>query len=135
MHEEHHERGPIPPGAERIGRAVLDASFRVHRQLGPGLLENVYEHCLAEELRQAGLHVEQQVALPVVYGSVRLDVGYRLDLLINGAVIVEIKSVDALAPIHTSQVLTYLRFSERRLGYLVNFNSVLLRDGIRRIVL
>jgi GxxExxY protein len=120
---------------EQIGRAVLDASFAVHRALGPGLLETVYEHCLAEELRQAGLHVEQQVPVPVVYGSVRLQVGYRIDLLVGGAVIVEVKSIDGLSPVHVSQVLTYLRFSERRLGYLINFNTVLLKDGIRRIVL
>lgn len=135
MHEGHDGRAPIPPGVERVGRAVLDASFRVHRALGPGLLESVYEHCLAEELTQAGLHVRHQVGVPVAYGSVRLDVGFRIDLLVAGVVIVEIKSVDALAPVHTSQVLTYLRFSERRLGFLINFNTVLLKDGIRRLVL
>jgi GxxExxY protein len=134
MHEGH-EGAPISSHVEQIGRAVLDASFAVHRALGPGLLETVYEHCLAEELRQAGLHVEQQVPVPVVYGSVRLQVGYRIDLLVGGAVIVEVKSIDGLSPVHVSQVLTYLRFSERRLGYLINFNTVLLKDGIRRIVL
>jgi len=114
---------------------VLDASFRVHSALGPGLLETVYEHCSAEELRLANLHVHQQAPVPVVYGSVRLGVGYRIDLLVAGSVVVEVKSIDGLAPVHTSQLLTYLRFSERRLGYLINFNTVHLRDGIRRVVL
>jgi GxxExxY protein len=135
MHEGHQGFAPIPPAAERVGRAVLDASFRVHDALGPGLLETVYEHCLAEELRQAGLRVEQQSPVPVVYGAVRLPVGYRIDLLVDGAVVVEIKSVDGLSPVHSSQVLTYLRFSRLRLGFLINFNTVRLRDGVRRLVL
>jgi GxxExxY protein len=113
----------------------VEAALRVHRALGPGLLENAYEQCLAEELRLAGLHVAQQVGLPVIYGRVRLDVGYRLDLFVEGAVIVEVKAIEALAPVHTAQVLTYLRFAERRLGYLINFNSVLLKDGLRRLIL
>jgi len=135
MHEGHEGAEPIPAHVERIGRAVLDASYNVHRALGPGLLENVYEHCLAEELRRAGLDVRQQVPVPVAYGSVLLEVGYRIDLLVGGAVVVEVKSVEALAPVHLAQVLTYLRFAERRLGYLINFNSVLLKDGVRRVVL
>jgi GxxExxY protein len=125
----------LPTGLNDIGSAVVDAAFRVHRTLGPGLLENAYEQCLAEELRQAGLKVRQQAAVPVVYGSVRLDVGYRLDVLVEDEVIIEVKAIDALAPIHSAQVLTYLRFAERRLGYLINFNTVLLKDGLRRLVL
>jgi GxxExxY protein len=113
----------------------MDAAFRLHRAVGPGLLESAYEHCLAEELRSAGLHVEQQVPVPVVYGSVKLNVGYRIDLLVGGAVIVEVKSVDGLSPVHAAQVLTYLRFAERRLGYLINFNTLRLKDGFRRLVL
>ncbi|MBN8553124.1 MAG: GxxExxY protein [Caulobacterales bacterium] len=113
----------------------MDAAFAVHKTLGPGLLESVYETCLAEELKLRGLRVERQVGVPVVYGDARLEVGYRLDVLVEGAVIVEIKSVEALAPIHTAQVLTYLRFSSVRLGYLINFNSVLLKQGLRRLVL
>jgi GxxExxY protein len=135
MHEGHEAPEPISAPVERIGRAVLDAAYKVHTVLGPGLLETVYEHCLAEELRQAGLQVEQQVPVPVVYGSVKLQVGYRIDLLVGGTVVVEVKAVDTLAPVHIAQVLTYLRFSERRLGYLINFNSVLLKDGVRRLVL
>ncbi len=135
MHGEHRGRPPLPTGLNDIGSAVVDAAFRVHRTLGPGLLENAYEQCLAEELRQAGLKVRQQAAVPVVYGSVRLDVGYRLDVLVEDEVIIEVKAIDALAPIHSAQVLTYLRFAERRLGYLINFNTVLLKDGLRRLVL
>ncbi|MEQ7156098.1 GxxExxY protein [Brevundimonas aurifodinae] len=120
---------------DQIGRAVLNAAFAVHKTLGPGLLETVYEACLAEELRKSGLSVERQVGIPVTYGEVRVDVGYRLDLLVERVVIVEVKAIDALASIHAAQVLTYLRFSGVRLGYLINFNSVLLKDGLRRIVL
>lgn len=107
----------------------------MHRALGPGLFESVYEACLAEELRQSGLNVERQVGVPVVYGNARLEVGFRLDLLVEKRVVVEIKSIDALASIHTSQVLTYLRFSGLQLGYLINFNSTLLKNGLRRLVL
>ena len=135
MHEGHDGTEPLPAHTERIGRAVLDAAFAVHKALGPGLLESVYEACLAEELQQAGLKVERQVGAPVAYGEVRMDVGYRLDLLVERAVVVEIKSIDALASIHTAQVLTYLRFSGMRLGYLINFNTVMLKNGLRRIVL
>lgn len=112
----------------------MEAAFVVHRHLGPGLLEAVYEHCLAEELTHIGLAVERQVAIPVSYRDTKLDVGFRLDLLVERKVIVEVKAIDALASIHTAQLLTYLRFSQLRLGYLVNFNSVLLKDGFRRLV-
>jgi GxxExxY protein len=135
MHEGHEETEPLPAATERVGRAVLNAAFAVHKALGPGLLESVYEACLAEELQQAGLAVERQAGIPITYGEVRMDVGYRLDLLVERAVVVEIKSIDALASIHTAQVLTYLRFSGARLGYLINFNTVMLRNGLRRLVL
>ena len=135
MHEGHDGTEPVSAGVERVGRAVVDAAFTVHRALGPGLLESVYEACLAEELRQAGLTVERQVGVPVAYGDARVDVGFRLDLLVDGCVVVEIKAIDALASIHTAQVLTYLRFSGVRLGYLINFNTVMLKNTLRRIVL
>ena len=135
MHEGHEETEPLPAATERVGRAVLNAAFAVHKALGPGLLESVYEACLAEELQQAGLAVERQAGIPITYGEVRMDVGYRVDLLVERAVVVEIKSIDALASIHTAQVLTYLRFSGARLGYLINFNTVMLRKGLRRLVL
>ena len=113
----------------------MDAAFAVHRELGPGLLESVYEHCLAQDLIRAGLHVDRQVAVPVTYRDERIDAGFRLDLLVERQVVVEIKSIDALASIHTAQLLTYLRFSQVRLGYLINFNTSRLRDGFRRLVL
>lgn len=129
MHEGHEETELLPAATERVGRAVLNAAFAVHKSLGPGLLESVYEACLAEELQQAGLAVGRQVGIPITYGEVRMDVGYRLDLLVERAVI---KSIDALASIHTAQVLTYLRFSGVRLGYLINFNTAMLKNGLRR---
>ena len=121
--------------ADRIGRIIVDSAIAVHRTLGPGLLESVYEACLAEELRQRGLIAERQVGVPVTYGEARLEVGFRIDLLVEKCVVVEIKSIDALASIHMAQVLTYLRFSGHRLGYLINFNSTLLKNGLRRLVL
>ena len=134
MHSEHDGTEPVSPDVNRVGTAVMDAAFAVHRSLGPGLLESVYEHCLAEELLQAGIGVVRQVPIPVEYRNARLDVGFRLDLLVEGKVVVEVKSIDALASIHTAQLLTYLRFSQVRLGYLINFNSVRLKDGFRRLV-
>jgi GxxExxY protein len=134
MHGGHGEREPLPESVNRVGTLALDACFTAHRRLGPGLLESVYENCVAYELSKLGLHVQQQFALPVIYDEMRLEVGYRIDLLVEGVVIIEVKSVEALAPVHTAQVLTYLRFSDRRLGYLVNFNTVMLKDGIRRLV-
>jgi GxxExxY protein len=134
MHGEHDGTEPVSPDVNRVGTAVMDAAFAVHRSLGPGLLESVYEHCLAEELLQAGFGVARQVPIPVEYRNARLDVGFRLDLLVEGKVVVEVKSIDALASIHTAQLLTYLRFSQVRLGYLINFNSVRLKDGFRRLV-
>lgn len=135
MHEGREETGAVPDNAERVGRAVVDAAVKVHRTLGPGLLESVYEACLAEEIRQRGLKVERQFGVPVAYGAARMNVGFRLDLLVEDLVIVEIKAIDALAAIHTAQILTYLRFSGRRLGYLINFNTTLLKNVLRRVVL
>ncbi|MGA0544465.1 GxxExxY protein [Brevundimonas sp. VNH65] len=135
MHDGHDGNTPVSPEVNQIGRAVMDAAFAVHRELGPGLLESVYEHCLAGDLSRAGLTVERQVAIPVQYRDERLDVGFRLDILVERRVIVEVKSIDALASIHTAQILTYLRFSQVRLGYLINFNAPRLKDGFRRLVL
>lgn len=135
MHDEHDGTEPVSPEVNQIGRAVMDAAFAVHRELGPGLLESVYEHCLAADLIRAGLSVERQLAIPVSYRGERIDAGFRLDLFIDRKVVVEIKSIDALAAIHTAQLLTYLRFSQVRLGYLINFNTTKLKDGFRRLVL
>ncbi len=132
MHKVHE---PIPESAERVARSIIDAAIAVHRALGPGLLESAYEICLAHELENRGNTVLRQMALPVVYEAVKLEAGYRVDLMVDGAVIVEVKSVDALAPVHEAQLLTYLRLSGRRLGFLINFNVVLLKQGIKRMIL
>ena len=117
-----------------ISSKIIGAAIEVHKQLGPGLLESTYETCLAYELKQMGLDVKQQQALPVVYKEVKLDAGYRIDLLIENKVIIEIKSVEALADIHTAQLLTYLKLKDLKLGLLINFNSVRVVDGLKRIV-
>ncbi|CAN5338603.1 GxxExxY protein [soil metagenome] len=135
MHNEHDGTEPVSSEVNQIGRAVMDAAFTVHRELGPGLLESVYEQCLAIELIRAGLSVERQVVIPVEYRDERIDAGFRLDVLVERKVIVEVKAIDALASIHTAQLLTYLRFAQIRLGYLVNFNTTRLKDGFRRLVL
>jgi GxxExxY protein len=117
-----------------ISQKIIGAAIEVHKQLGPGLLESAYETCLAFELKQMGLDVKQQQALPVVFKEVKLDAGYRIDLLIEDKVIIEIKSVESLADIHTAQLLTYLKLKDLKLGLLINFNEVLLKTGIRRIL-
>ena len=118
----------------RITESIIGAAIDVHRALGPGLLESAYEACLAFEVAQRGLKVEQQKPLPVVYREVKLDCGYRLDLLVEESVIVEIKAIDSLAPIHQAQLLSYLKLSGCRVGLLINFNVKVLKDGIRRVV-
>lgn len=118
----------------RITERIIGAAIEVHRALGPGLLESAYEACLAYELATQGLGVEQQKPLPVVYRDVTLNCGYRIDLLVDGVVIVEIKAVDRLAAIHDAQLLSYLRLSGLNVGLLINFNVKLLKNGIRRLV-
>lgn len=118
----------------RITESIIGAAIEVHRALGPGLLESAYEACLAFELAQRGLRVEQQKPLPVVYREVKLDCGYRLDLLVEESVIVEVKAVDRLMPIHQAQLLSYLKLSGCKVGLLVNFNVKVLKEGIRRVV-
>ena len=125
---------PIPVRAEDAARASVDAALQVHKALGPGLLESAYEHCLAFEIARRGLPVQRQLALPLVYEGEKLDAGYRLDLVIEGAVIIEVKAIDALAPIHDAQVLTYLKLSGLRIGLLMNFNVALLKQGLKRFV-
>jgi GxxExxY protein len=125
----------IPPRAEAAARQCIDSALQVHRALGPGLLESAYEHCLAHELALRGVKVQRQFGLPVVYEGERLDAGYRLDLVVDGSVIVEVKSLDVLAPIHHAQVLTYQKLSGLRIGLLINFNVVLLKQEIKRLVL
>jgi GxxExxY protein len=117
-----------------ISGAVVDAAMKVHSALGPGLLESTYEACLLHELRKRGFQVANQIALPVSYDGVRLDVGYRIDLLVAELVIVELKAVDTLLPIHQAQLLSYLKLSGKKLGLLINFNELHLKNGIKRVV-
>jgi len=125
---------PIPPDVEKVGKMVLDAAYKVHTVLGPGLLESVYETCLAYEIRKRGLQVKTQVALPVVYENVRVDAGLRIDMLVETCIIVELKSVETLNPIFKAQLLTYLRLANVRLGFLINFNVPHLKEGVHRMV-
>ncbi len=117
-----------------ISNIIIGCAIEVHKQLGPGLLESTYETCLVYELRQKGLQILQQKALPIIYKGRKLDAGYRIDILAEQKVIVEVKSIDMLADIHVAQILTYLRLKELKLGLLINFNSVLLKNGIRRVL-
>ena len=117
-----------------ISGAIVDCSIRVHKELGPGLLESVYEVCLMKELLTEGLTVRRQVALPVFYKGENIGLDFRIDLLVEEEVIVELKAVDTLLPIHEAQLLTYLKLSEMHLGLLINFNVKLLKDGIKRMV-
>jgi GxxExxY protein len=126
---------PLPDQVERMASAALDAAFKVHRSLGPGLLESVYETCMCHELRKANVPFQRQLHLPIHYDGLRLESGLRLDVLIDDAVIVEIKAIEAVLPIHEAQLLTYVKLSRRRLGLLLNFNTSLLKDGMKRIVL
>ena len=128
---------PREPSLEvdQLARQVVDAAFRVHSELGPGLLEGVYEVCLAHELKKRGIPFERQLSLPVIYDGVHIEAGLRLDLLVASELIVEIKAVESLLPVHKAQVLTYLKLSGRTLGLLINFNVPLIKDGIKRVIL
>ncbi|MDD5450979.1 MAG: GxxExxY protein [Desulfovibrionales bacterium] len=117
-----------------LSKIILDAAFKIHRALGPGLLESAYEACLVYELKNTGLKVENQCLLPVSYEGVQVDAGYRIDILVEDKIILELKSVDQIAPIHEAQLLTYLKLSGCKLGFLLNFNVTLLKDGIKRMV-
>lgn len=118
----------------KISQKIIGAAIEVHKQVGPGLLESAYEACLAFELTERGLAMERQKALPIAYRGVELDCGYRIDLLVEDAVIVELKAVDRLEPIHEAQLITYLKLSGCQLGLLINFNVKVLKHGIRRLV-
>lgn len=117
-----------------IGKIIVDCAFKVHKELGPGLLESAYEECLKYELINSGLELEQQKALPVVYRGIKLECGYRIDLMVEKKVVIEVKSVEALNDVHLAQILTYLKLSDCKLGYLINFNVALLKNGIKRVV-
>ncbi|MBN1978063.1 MAG: GxxExxY protein [Anaerolineae bacterium] len=119
---------------EEVGRNIVDGAVKVHRALGPGLLESAYQRCLAYELGKRGLRVECEVVLPIVYDSQRIDAGYRIDMFVEGCVIVENKTVEQLLPIHEAQLLTYLKLRDCRLGFLLNWNVPLMKRGIKRMV-
>jgi GxxExxY protein len=119
---------------EDITREIIGSSIEVHKQLGPGLLESAYEECLAFELVQKGYKIERQKPVPIVYKDIKLEYGYRIDILVENKVILELKSVDAIAPVHEAQILTYMKFAEIKIGLLINFNVTVLKEGIKRFV-
>ncbi|HUT55095.1 MAG TPA: GxxExxY protein [bacterium] len=125
---------PIPQEIEDIAAQVIDACFRVHKNLGPGLLESVYEVCVCYELTKADIPFQSQIYLPVVYDGERLDAGLRIDLLVAEKVILELKAVERMIPLYDAQLLTYLKLTGLRLGFIINFNVPLIKDGIRRII-
>jgi GxxExxY protein len=134
-HQEHQGHQDVGAELDSLAHQIVDAGLAVHKTMGPGLLESAHEHCLAHELSGRGLSLKRQVPLPIVYKGARLDAGYRLDLVVQDAVIIEIKSVEALTRLHTAQVLTYLRLSGIRLGLLMNFNVGMFKTGVRRLIL
>jgi GxxExxY protein len=120
--------------AHEVSHGIINAALKVHSALGPGLLESAYQACLAHELRKAGFKVQTEVLLPVVYDGIELDLGYRIDLLVNDLVIVELKAVEKITPVHQAQLLSYLKLSKKSLGLIINFNVLRLKDGIKRMV-
>jgi GxxExxY protein len=124
-----------PRHLDGYGRLIVDSAFRVHTTLGPGLLESVYEECLAYELRARGLQVQRQVSLPIAYDKLVIPSAYRVDLMVSDEVLVEVKATEAMLAVHHAQLLTYLKLSKKRLGYLINFNVPLIKSGIKRVAL
>jgi GxxExxY protein len=120
---------------EDITKVIIGCAIDVHKELGPGLLESAYEECLYYELQKAGLIVEKQKAIPVVYKEIKLDCGYRADLIVENKIVIELKTVDEFNPVHEAQILTYLKFADKKLGLLINFNVLRLKDGIKRYIL
>ena len=126
---------PVSTKEDQIGKAIVDSAYTVHRALGPGLLEHVYEMCFCHELSKRGLSFQQQLPVPIVYDGIRFQEALRLDVLVEDLVICELKAVDAMKPIYQAQLLTYLKLTGKRLGYLINFNVPLIKEGIKRLVL
>ncbi|HXT63784.1 MAG TPA: GxxExxY protein [Pyrinomonadaceae bacterium] len=125
---------PLPQETEQLAKSVVDAAFKVHSTLGPGLLESVYEACLAHELRQRKIATETQLVIPIVYEGLRLEAGLRIDMLIKKQLLVEVKAVDQMNRVFKAQILTYLKLTDLRLGLLINFNVPLIKNGIERII-
>ena len=128
------KRVQISPDVERLATAVVNAAFSVHQELGPGLLESAYEACLSHELHLRGVNHQLQLPVPLDYKGIRIEVGYRADVIVEEKLLAELKAVDQLLPIHTAQVITYLRLKEFPLGLLINFNEVLIKNGIHRVL-
>jgi len=126
---------PIPQWLNHVGTHIVEAATKIHKQFGPGLLESAYQVCLAQELALRGLSARTEVAVPVVYEGRKLEVGFRIDILVEEAVVVEVKAVEAIHPVHQAQALTYLKLTGHRLGYLLNFNVPLMKEGTKRFVL
>ena len=116
----------------KITETIIGCAIEVHKDLGPGLLESAYETCLCFELQKAGLMIEKQKPVPVVYKEIKLDCGYRIDILVENQIIIELKSIDAFSPVHEAQILTYMKFADKHCGLLINFNVTLLKNGIKR---
>ena len=119
---------------EDVATIIIDAALKVHRSLGPGLFESAYQLCLAYELRQRGLQVECEVALPIIYEGIKIEAGYRIDMVIENQIIIENKTVEQLLPIHEAQIMTYMKLSKTQIGFLINWNVRLIKNGIKRIV-
>jgi len=116
----------------QLTEKIIGCAIEVHKRLGPGLLESAYEECLSYELQSIGLKIDRQVAVPVVYKDIKLECGYRIDILVENTVIIELKSIEAFAPVHEAQILTYLKFAQKTIGLLINFNVTLLKNGLKR---
>jgi GxxExxY protein len=134
-HEGHEEQARPPEHLERLATIIVDSAFKVHKVLGPGLLESTYEHCLLHELQMRGLQCRCQVPMPIIYDGMKLDAGFRLDLVVNDQILVEIKAVDMLTRLHDAQLLTYLKFSRYEIGFLMNFNVELFKHGLKRFIM
>ncbi|HPI39149.1 MAG TPA: GxxExxY protein [Ignavibacteriaceae bacterium] len=119
---------------EDLTKTIIGCAIEVHKELGPGLLESAYEECLAFELTKAGLKVERQVPIPILYKEIKLECGYRIDILVEDKVVLELKSIDAFNPVHEAQILTYLKFAEKKIGLLINFNVLRLKEGLKRYI-
>jgi GxxExxY protein len=126
---------PLSARDEQVAKLIVDAAYTVHKSLGPGLLESVYEPCFCHELGKRGFSFRRQVIVPVVYDGITFDEGFRLDVLVEDTIICELKAVETMHPVFTAQLLTYLKLTERRLGFLINFNVPLIKNGIKRIIL
>ncbi len=119
---------------EKVAEQIVDSAYKIHKAFGPGLLESAYEACMKHELNNRGLDVVSQIPMPIIYDGVMIESGFRIDLLVNDAIIVELKAVDTLLPVHKAQLLTYMKLSKKRLGFLLNFNVPLMKQGVVRLV-